>query len=453
MASSIFFSGYEKSDFISVDGFGDFASTSIGHYDGNKIIKYKEVLFPHSLGLFYTAITQYLGFLKYGDEYKVMGLAPYGNPIYIEKLNEILIKDQNKLFSLNLDYFQHHTGNVEMTWLTGEPEIGKVYSKKIVNLLGPEREPKDKLEKVHMDIAASAQKVYEEALFDILNKLHKKNNNDSLCISGGCGMNSVANGKILKNTKYKKIYIPPSPGDSGGAIGAASFFLNQKYGINKKYSDNPYLGPEYDSENISQLLKKNNKEIEEKNIKIKKFDNIDNLLSDTAKLLAEGNIIGFFQGRMEWGPRALGNRSILADPRNSNIREILNVKIKKREEFRPFAPSIIKDKVSEWFEIYDDVPFMSKVFQIKNEKRKLIPAVTHVDGSGRLQTVTKELNNNYYKLINYFNDLTGIPMLLNTSFNENEPIVCEPSQALDCFLRTKMDYLVMQNYLLGRENF
>ena len=453
VASSIFFSGYEKSDFISVDGFGDFASTSIGHYDGNKIIKYKEVLFPHSLGLFYTAITQYLGFLKYGDEYKVMGLAPYGNPIYIEKLNEILIKDQNKLFSLNLDYFQHHTGNVEMTWLTGEPEIGKVYSKKIVNLLGPERKPKDKLEKVHMDIAASAQKVYEEALFDILNKLHKKNNNDSLCISGGCGMNSVANGKILKNTKYKKIYIPPSPGDSGGAIGAASFFLNQKYGINKKYSDNPYLGPEYDSENISQLLKKNNKEIEEKNIKIQKFDNIDNLLSDTAKLLAEGNIIGFFQGRMEWGPRALGNRSILADPRNSNIREILNVKIKKREEFRPFAPSIIKDKVSEWFEIYDDVPFMSKVFQIKNEKRKLIPAVTHVDGSGRLQTVTKELNNNYYKLINYFNDLTGIPMLLNTSFNENEPIVCEPSQALDCFLRTKMDYLVMQNYLLGRENF
>ena len=453
VASAIFFSGYEKSNFISVDGFGDFASTRIGHYDGNKIIKYKEVLFPHSLGLFYTAITQYLGFLKYGDEYKVMGLAPYGKPIYIEKLNEILIKDQNKLFCLNLDYFQHHTGNVEMTWLTGEPKIGKVYSKELINLLGPERNPKEKIEKTHMDIAASAQKVYEETLFGILNKLYEKNNDDSLCISGGCGMNSVANGKILKNTKYKKIYIPPSPGDSGGAIGAASFFLNKKYGINKKYSDNPYLGPEYDSKNINQLLKKNNKEIEEKNINVKKFDNIDNLLSTTAKLLAKGNIIGFFQGRMEWGPRALGNRSILADPRNPDIREILNVKIKKREEFRPFAPSIIKEKVSEWFEINDDVPFMSKVFQIKNTKRKLIPAVTHVDGSGRLQTVTKELNDNYYKLINYFNDLTGIPMLLNTSFNENEPIVCDPSQALDCFLRTKMDYLIMQDYLLGRENY
>lgn len=453
VASSIFFSGYEKSNFISVDGFGDFASTSIGHYDGNKIIKYKEVLFPHSLGLFYTAITQYLGFLKYGDEYKVMGLAPYGKPIYIEKLNEILIKDQSKLFCLNLDYFQHHTGNVEMTWLTGEPKIGKVYSKELINLLGPERNPKDQIEKTHMDIAASAQNVYEETLFEILNKLYEKNNDDSLCISGGCGMNSAANGKILKNTKYKKIYIPPSPGDSGGAIGAASFFLNKKYRINKKYSDNPYLGPEYDSESINELLKKNNKEIKEKNINIKKFDNIDNLLSITAKLLAKGNIIGFFQGRMEWGPRALGNRSILADPRNPNIREILNVKIKKREEFRPFAPSIIKEKVSGWFEIYDDVPFMSKVFQIKKEKRKLIPAVTHVDGSGRLQTVTKELNDTYYKLINYFNDLTGVPMLLNTSFNENEPIVCDPSQALDCFLRTKMDYLIMQDYLLGRENF
>tara|TARA_Y100000590_G_scaffold287765_1_gene323991 strand:- start:141 stop:1886 length:1746 start_codon:yes stop_codon:yes gene_type:complete len=453
IASSIYFSSYDNTNFISVDGFGDFTSTVIGFFDGDKINKLDEVLFPHSLGLFYTAITQYLGFLKYGDEYKVMGLAPYGEPIYFNKIKNILINKENGLFNLNLKYFHHHTGNVEMTWLTGEPKIGKVYSKELVNLLGPERNPKDRIEKIHMDIASSAQKLYEETLFDMLNKLYEKNNNDSLCVSGGCGMNSVANGKIIKNTKYKKIYIPPSPGDSGGAIGAASFFINKKYKISNKYADNPYLGPEYDSENIKQLLIKNNKEIEDKNINIKKFDNIDSLLSVTAKLIAEGNIIGFFQGRMEWGPRALGNRSILADPRNSNIREILNVKIKKREEFRPFAPSIIKEKVSEWFEINDDVPFMSKVFQIKNMKRKLIPAVTHVDGSGRLQTVTKELNENYYKLINYFYRITGIPMLLNTSFNENEPIVCDPSQALDCFLRTKMDYLIMQDYLLGRENF
>ena len=452
IASSVFFSKYENTNFISVDGFGDFTSTVIGFFDGHKINKLDEVLFPHSLGLFYTAITQYLGFLKYGDEYKVMGLAPYGKPIYFNKIKDVLINKENRLFNLNLKYFHHHTGNVEMTWLTGEPKIGKVYSKELANLLGPERNPKDRVEKIHMDIASSAQKVYEETLFDILNKLYEKNNNDSLCVSGGCGMNSVANGKILKNTKYKKIYIPPAPGDSGGAIGAASFFLNKKYKINKKYSDNPYLGPEYDSENIKQLLTKNNKEIEDKNINIKKFDNTDNLLSVTAKLISEGNIIGFFQGRMEWGPRALGNRSILADPRNSNIRKILNAKIKRREEFRPFAPSIIREKVPEWFEINDDVPFMSKAFQVREEKRKLIPAVTHVDGSGRLQTVTEELNYNYNKLINFFNDLTGIPMLLNTSFNENEPIVCKPEEALNCFLRTKMDYLIMQDYLLGREN-
>ena len=265
-------------------------------------------------------------------------------------------------------------------------------------------------------------------------------------------MNSVANGKIIKNTNYKNVYIPPSPGDSGGAIGAASFLLNQKFNVKKKYSDNPYLGPEYDSEYINILLKRNNKEINDKKITVKKFKNIEDLLSLTAKLISEGNIIGFFQGRMEWGPRALGNRSILADPRNSNIRKILNAKIKRREEFRPFAPSIIREKVPEWFEINDDVPFMSKAFQVREEKRKLIPAVTHVDGSGRLQTVTEELNYNYNKLINFFNDLTGIPMLLNTSFNENEPIVCKPEEALNCFLRTKMDYLIMQDYLLGREN-
>ena len=452
VASSIYFSSYKNTNFISVDGFGDFTSTVVGFFDGEKINKYEEVLFPHSLGLFYTAITQYLGFLKYGDEYKVMGLAPYGEPIYFNKIKDVLITNKNNLFNLNLKYFKHHTGNVEMTWLNGEPKIGKVYSQELINLLGPERNPKDKIEKVHKDIAASVQKIYEETFFNILNKLYEKNNNDSLCISGGCGMNSVANGKIIKNTNYKNVYIPPSPGDSGGAIGAASFLLNQKFNVKKKYSDNPYLGPEYDSEYINILLKRNNKEINDKKITVKKFKNIEDLLSLTAKLISEGNIIGFFQGRMEWGPRALGNRSILADPRNSNIRKILNAKIKRREEFRPFAPSIIREKVPEWFEINDDVPFMSKAFQVREEKRKLIPAVTHIDGSGRLQTVTEELNYNYNKLINFFNDLTGIPMLLNTSFNENEPIVCKPEEALNCFLRTKMDYLIMQDYLLGREN-
>jgi carbamoyltransferase len=452
VASSVYFSGYKDSNFISVDGFGDFASTLTGFYDGKNIHKFNEVLFPHSLGLFYTAITQYLGFLKYGDEYKVMGLAPYGDPVYTDKIRNILIKKDEGLFNLNLKYFLHHTGNVEMTWLTGEPKIGLVYSKSLIELLGPTRKPEEKVEKFHMDIAASAQKVYEEFLFDLANSLYERNISDSLCLSGGCGMNSVANGKLIKNTKYKNTYVPSAPGDSGGAIGAASVLINNS---NKKkffFTDNPYLGPQFSNDEIKKILENNKIQIKNEKVKIENFKNKNDLMKLTAKLLSEGNVIGFFQGRMEWGPRALGNRSIIADPRNPNIRELLNVKIKRREIFRPFAPSILKDKIVDWFEIDDDVPFMSKVFQIKEEKRKIIPAVTHVDGSGRLQSVTKELNGDYFNLINYFNELTNVPIILNTSFNENEPIVCNPKEALNCFLRTKMDYLVMENYILIRSS-
>ena len=433
---------------MSVDGFGDFASTVSGFYDGKKIIKYDEVLFPHSLGLFYTAITQYLGFMKYGDEYKVMGLASYGEPIYFDKINQLFAK--KNLFSLNLDYFLHHTGNVEMTWLTGEPKIGKVFSNKLIELLGPARNNKEKVEKFHMDIAASAQKVYEEIFFDIANNLYEKNKNDYLCLSGGCAMNSVANGKIYDRTKYKKVYIQAAPGDSGGAVGAASIVIRNKNSDIKQFNDNPYLGPSYSSDYISEVLARNEKLLNSKLIKVSGYDNKDDLLKLTADLLSKEKIVGFFQGRMEWGPRALGNRSILADPRNRNIREILNLKIKRRENFRPFAPSILKEAVNDWFEKDVDVPFMSKVLKIKNEKRSAIPAVTHVDGTGRLQTVSKDLNYDYYKLISFFNELTGIPILLNTSFNENEPIVCDPEQALDCFLRTKMDVLVLENYILIR---
>ena len=449
IAGSVFFSGFKDSNFLSVDGFGDFASTVSGFYDGKKIIKYDEVLFPHSLGLFYTAITQYLGFMKYGDEYKVMGLASYGKPIYFDKINQLFIK--KNLFSLNLDYFLHHTGNVEMTWLTGEPKIGKVFSNKLIELLGPARNNKEKVEKFHMDIAASAQKAYEEIFFDIANNLYKKNQNDYLCLSGGCAMNSVANGKIYERTKYKKVYIQAAPGDSGGAVGAASIVLRNKNSDIEQLNDNPYLGPSYSLDYISEVLAKNEKILSSKLIKVSSYDNKDDLLKLTADLLSKEKIVGFFQGRMEWGPRALGNRSILADPRNKNIREILNLKIKRRENFRPFAPSILKETVNDWFEKDDDVPFMSKVLKIKNEKRSAIPAVTHVDGTGRLQTVSKDLNHDYYKLISFFNEITGIPILLNTSFNENEPIVCNPEQALDCFLRTKMDVLVLENYILIRK--
>ena len=349
-----------------------------------------------------------------------------------------------------MNYFLHHTGNVEMTWLTGEPKIGLVYGKKLIELLGPSRENDDKIEQHHMDIAASTQKIYEEFLFDMANNLYEKNKNDSLCLSGGCGMNSVANGKILNNTKYKNIYIPSAPGDSGGAIGSASIVINNLSKEKLSFSDNPFLGPKFSNHEIEIILEKNKKQIQNERTIVNKIDNKNRLFEQTAKLIAEGAVVGFFNGRMEWGPRALGNRSIIADPRNPNIRELLNIKIKRREIFRPFAPSILKDKVIDWFEVCDEVPFMSKVLQIKIEKRAIIPAVTHINGSGRLQSVSKDLNNDYFQLITSFYKLTGVPILLNTSFNENEPIVCNPQEALNCFLRTKMDVLILENYILTR---
>jgi len=450
IASSVFFSGLENSNFISVDGFGDFVSTTTGYFNGKKIVKYKEVLFPHSLGLFYTAITQYLGFNNYGDEYKVMGLAPYGNPVYLDKLKKIVIYDEEKLFKLNLRYFLHHEGNVDMTWLHGEPKIGKIYSDELIDLLGPSRKVNDDVSQFYKDIASSTQKIYEEILFKIVNDLYEKNNNKNLCISGGCGMNSVANGNLLKKTKYEKIYIPPAPGDAGGAIGSAVFLINS---VNKKisrFNDDPYLGANFSNEEIKKSLNKYIKELNQQSIKIEKIDDNNKLFGAIAKNISDGLVVGYFNGKMEWGPRALGNRSILADPRDKNIRETLNLKIKRRESFRPFAPSILKEFTSEWFKIDDDVPFMSKVYDIKKEKKPLIPAVTHVDGTGRLQTVSKKYNQNFYTLIRYFYNITGIPLILNTSFNENEPIVCKPEEAIECFLRTKMDILALENYILSR---
>ncbi len=452
IASAIFFSNYDKCNFISIDGFGDFASTIVGSYDGNKIKKHYEVLFPHSLGLFYTAITQFLGFKNYGDEYKVMGLAPYGKPVFIEEMKKILIKRQNNGFELNLDYFIHHTKGIEMTWLNTEPSFGDVYSSKLIKLLGPERKNNEPIEQKHKDIAHSAQKFFEEILIDMANNIYEKNESDNLCISGGCGMNSVANGKIKLRTKFKNIYIPPAPGDAGGAIGAASILLNKRNKKINKFLDNPYIGPKFKNSDVQNSIRNYQKDFDLKNVDIKKYENKNNLLSDLALKISEKKIVGIFNDRMEWGPRALGNRSIIADPRHMDIKEILNLKIKRRESFRPFAPSILKDHVIDWFYEDEDVPFMSKVLQVRKEKQSLIPAVTHVDGSGRLQTVKKDTNKNFYNLINFFYEITKVPIVLNTSFNENEPIVCNPDEAMECFLRTNMDYLVIEDFMFSRTN-
>jgi carbamoyltransferase len=451
-ASSVCASGFDSTNYATIDGFGDFVSTTVGEFKNDKFFKFDEVQFPHSLGIFYTAVTQFLGFENYGDEYKVMGLASYGKPVYFDNFLKIINIHKN-LFRLNLDYFKHHRDGIETSWLDNNPNIAKIFTDNFCSLLGRSRNKNEEILQVHKDIAASAQAVYEYIFFDILKKLYIRTESSNLCLSGGCAMNSVANGKIITSTPYKKIYINYSPSDSGGAIGSAILALKKlKQVVNVESINNPYLGNSYSNQQVKNIIRDyENKFLEEK-IQIKFFKNEDKkkLFQLVAQEIANKKIIGFFNGRMEFGSRALGNRSIIADPRDLEIRNILNLKIKRRENFRPFAPSILKEFTKDWFEVDDEVPFMSKVYKVKKNKQNLIPAVVHTDGTGRLQTVDGNYNEDYYNLIKEFYNLTKVPLILNTSFNENEPIVRKPEQAIDCFLRTKMDVLVLENYVLSR---
>lgn len=451
LSSAYHVSPFDKACVLSVDGFGDFASTAWGFGENNQIIINKKVYFPHSLGIFYQAITQFLGFKNYGDEYKIMGLAPYGKPTFVEKLKKIIQLNSDGTFKLNLDYFKFYKQNFSYKWDAGEIKIEDLYSEQLMSLLGKEKNKKDEINDFHKDLAHSTQKVYEEAFLNILNNLFKKYKNENLCISGGCGMNSVANGKILNNTKFKNIYIQPAAGDAGGSIGAAyASYFKEKDNKKNFQMTHSYWGTSFDDKQILRTIKDNEIKIKNQNCKYEKILDDETLYKIVSKRIAEGKVVGWFQGKMEWGPRALGNRSILGDPRRADMKDILNIKIKRRESFRPFAPSILREHVKDWFEQEDDVPFMMKVYQVKKNKRQEIPAVTHVDGSGRLQTVKQETNIKYYNLIKQFYRLTNVPILLNTSFNENEPIVSKPEEALDCFLRTKMDVLVLGNNLIQR---
>lgn len=453
LSSAFHVSPYDKACLLSVDGFGDFASTAWGYGEGSKIKISNKIFFPHSLGIFYQSITQFLGFKNYGDEYKIMGLAPYGKPNYVDKLKKILLLKKNGNYSLNLDYFKFHKENFNYRWDNGKVEIDDLYNNKINILLGNERKKDEILTDFHKDLACSTQKLYEEAFINILNNLHKKYKNENLCLAGGCGMNSVANGKIKNNTNFKNIFIQAAAGDAGGAIGAAFATHFKKTDSKRNFQmKHAYWGTSFNDKEILECLEKNNKNIEDQSCNYKKISNNNELNQLVSKDISEGKVVGWFQGNMEWGPRALGNRSILGDPRRRDMKDILNKKIKRRESFRPFAPSILREYVAEWFENDDEVPFMMKVYQIKKSKRNDIPAVTHVDGSGRLQTVYEETNKKYYDLITEFHKITNIPLILNTSFNENEPIVSTPEEALNCFLRTKMDTLVLGNYLLKRSN-
>jgi carbamoyltransferase len=409
------------------------------------------VYFPHSLGAFYQAITHFLGFHHYGDEYKVMGLAPYGEPTYVDAVRRLVPLQPDGTFRLDLSFFRHHRVSTSYQWRNEVPHSDAMYSSRLAELLGPPRPPDGELEQRHQDIARSAQVVYEEAFFHLLRSLHERYSCDDVVIAGGCAQNSVANGKITEQTPFRRAYVPPSAPDAGGAIGAAAFVWHAlNGGARTVVTDNPFLGPAFGGGYVEKLLDVHAERVSAAGAVVERAGSAAELCARTADAIEAGRVVGWFQGRMEWGPRALGNRSIVCDPRRADMKQILNAKIKRRESFRPFAPSVLREHVREWFEIDDDVPFMSKVFMIREAKRGLVPAVTHVDGTGRLQTVDPALNGLYYDLISAFRARTGVPMILNTSFNENEPIVCRPEEALDCFLRTNMDVLVLNDFVVER---
>jgi carbamoyltransferase len=451
LSSAFHVSPFDSAVVVSVDGFGDFASAAWGIGRGTRIDIDDKVYFPHSLGIFYQALTQFIGFPNYGDEYKVMGLAPYGQPVYLEQMRRIVQLLDDGGFKLDLSYFRHAREKIEYEWENGSPSVGTLYSSALAELLGPARDKDEPLQQRHKDIARSVQAMYEEAFFHLLGALHARHGEDAVCIAGGCGMNSVANGKITVRTPFKHVYVQSAAGDAGGAIGAAYAVWHQLGGARGPVMDHAYLGPGYGDAEISNLLEANATAIADAGCRVENVPDQAELCARTAQSVADGEVVGWFQGRMEWGPRALGNRSIVCDPRRADMKDILNLKIKRRESFRPFAPSILREAVADWFEIDGDVPFMMQVYQIRTEQRPRIPAVTHVDGSGRLQTVYRHTNSRYYQLIESFNTLTGVPMVLNTSFNENEPVVCTPAEALDCFLRTKMDLLVLGDFMISRE--
>ncbi|MBI2716591.1 MAG: carbamoyltransferase [Rhizobiales bacterium] len=451
LSSAFHVSPFQDAAVVSVDGFGDFTSAVWGVGRGTAIDADARVYFPHSLGIFYQALTQYLGFSHYGDEYKVMGLAPYGSPTALPAMRKIVQLETDGRFTLSLDYFRHHREQISYQWNDGVPMVTELFTPVLEQLLGPRRQPSDPIEQRHWNIARSVQAIYEEAFFNLLTAVHRIAKDTNLALAGGCAMNSVANGKVRRQTPFRNVYVQSAAGDAGGAIGSAFAVWHKLGGRRSFVMDHAYWGPHFATEDVASLVATQKSTLAQAGCTIENIADEAMLCRRIAAAIADGQVVGWFQGRMEWGPRALGNRSILCDPRRADMKELLNAKIKRRESFRPFAPSVLEEAVAEWFEENDAVPFMMQVFQVREDKRSRIPAVTHVDGSGRLQTVSARTNPRYHRLIVEFFTLSGIPMVLNTSFNENEPVVCQPEEALDCFLRTKMDLLVLGNTMISRK--
>ena len=460
-ASAYYPSPFNEAIVLTADGVGEWATTTVAIAKKNEIEILKEIHFPHSLGLFYSAFTYYTGFKVNSGEYKLMGLAPYGEPKYIDKILENLIDiKRDGSFRLNQKYFSYATGL-------------KMINKKFENLFGKKaRNPKEnKIEQFHMDIASSIQKVTEDIILQICKNIKEEYKIENLCLAGGVALNCVANGKILKEKIFKNIWIQPAAGDAGGSLGAALGYWYQELGNKRKNKEDnidemkgSYLGPEYSNDEIKNELEQSGAVFEE-------LDE-QNIIDYTAKSLSNGEAIGWFQGRMEFGPRALGGRSILGDPRSETMQKNLNLKVKFRESFRPFAPSILFNDVFEWFNLKIESPYMLIVSEVKKEKiiemnegqkklfgidklnikRSEIPAVTHVDYSARIQTVHKNTNPKYYDLLKKFKEITGCPVLVNTSFNvRGEPIVNTPTDAFKCFMGTELDKLIIGNFYLDKK--
>jgi carbamoyltransferase len=445
LASAFFASGFDEAALLSIDGSGDFTTTMIGVGRRNKIEVIDSVDFPHSIGIFYTAFTQLLGFPHYGDEYKVMGLAPYGTaqPELMNKLHKVVKLTGDGLFQLDMSFFVSPTKGIISYGEDHIPVVASLFSQKMAEEFGGARKKDEALSQFHKDLAASVQRMTEETIFHILTHLQKRTGLEKVCIAGGVAQNSVANGKITRNTPFKEVYIPSAGHDAGISMGSALYVQHHTLGFPRQQAIwSAYTGSSFVNDEIEAML-------QSRSISYKKVGD-DELYDLVSNRLIDAGVIGWFSGKAEFGPRALGGRSILADPRRVDAKELLNSKIKRRESFRPFAPSILKEYVNEYFEVKDIVPFMEKVFPIKKEKQQDIPAVTHVDGTGRLQTVDKDVSPRYYRLIDSFRQKTGVPILLNTSFNENEPIVNTPIEALECFLRTSMDMLVLENCVIER---
>lgn len=451
LASAFFACAFKNSAIVSIDGFGDFVSCMIAGGLDNRIEVFSKIFYPHSLGIFYTAFTQFLGFKNFGDEYKMMGLAAYGRPKFLKELERIIQLRPKGSFQLDLRFFSFYKKPKKMLWKNTVPLVEELYSEHLFDLFGQPRNPQDKIDSFHCDLAASVQAMYEKVFFHILRYAYDITNSESLCLAGGCALNSVANGKILDCSPFKKVFIQPASSDAGGALGAGLYLYCNILRKERNFVlEHPFWGPEYTEEEILSVLREYAEQLS--SIKVERFLNFEDLISRAACSLAEGKIVGWFQGRMEIGPRALGNRSILADPRRPQMKDILNSRVKRREEFRPFAPAVLEEKAFEFFKNGYLDSFMLSVVLVKEDKREIIPAVTHVDGTARVQIVSKKNNFLFWQLIKEFEKITGVPVLLNTSFNENEPIVCTPQEALECFLRTKMDVLVMGKTFLNKQN-